>query len=562
MRDNSQSSEHNSVLDESQLLATEMPSLTHEIVEPLSTESQSAAPEVHSPTDSSTIQTGVNLASDGSPQEREDEQLPSLEPSYEFSTNEETPVGPDLLSHMHQHNGGDDSDKVVMSTEQTTPPKSGSPQLDQLLSDLEFKLKLRPETLYLQASISSDESPEADQQYVEFDDISPGDEFPREEHRDKEGSMSSVSDKEEVPDHSTTQDSVHDGFPSEAVRDSIFLASFSMKSQSEGVFPSNLCDVSAAELILSVTSLDCVEMTEECGMDLPAINEEDEEEISEIGGEIEAFCEFTMPLNSSDFSAEGSQCTQDQVPHMSETTSPETAETGDLSSQSPTTLTSQTSEAVTANRHMTPYTCSGTPISLINGERQLSIPESPTEIGAEIASAVNEDFSFSSMHEEIYNPKPSTYADFVNGVIHTTNNEDSDPEAYFDCQQASSSETEAGDARRESRSQRRQLEDLSNRRRTEKRNVQFNDSAIPKYEPRVLLSSGSEDYEDASYVYEPSEDIYVESEEVVHSHDSNNEDSAFYEASQKLAAWGGTECVEEDTSLARVRYNLENPANL
>ncbi|KAK0151202.1 Ankyrin-2 [Merluccius polli] len=605
MRDHSQSSEHNSVLDESQFSATEMPSLTREIVESLSTERQSAAPEVYNliTTDSSTIQAAVNLASDAnSPREREDDQPPSLEPSFEFSTNEETPV-PDLLSYMPQHSAGDDNDddKVVMSTEQTTLPTSGSPQLDQLLSDLEFKLKLRPETLDLQASISSDESPEADQQYVEFDDISPGDEFPGEECRDNEDSISSVLDKEEITDQST-KDSVHDGFPSEDGRevsrftpdlniissetslvtaeevhcpnleqtDSInteeVLASSPTNSQSEGVFPSNLCDVSAAELVPTVTSLDCVEMTEECGTDLPAINEEDEEEMSAIGDEIEALCESTMPPNHPNFSAEESQYTRDQVPHISETTSPETTETGDLSSQSPTALTSQTSEPVTADRHfdfeeLTAYTCSGTPLSLIKEESQLSTSEFATEIGAETASALNEDFRF--MHEEIYNPKPPTYADVVHDVIHTTNYEDSDPEAYFDCQQAysDSSETEAGDARREKRSQRRP-NDRSDWGRTEKRNVKFNDSAIQKYEPKVLLSSGSEDYEDASYVCEPSEDIYVESEEMVNPHESNNEDSAFYEASQKLPAWGGPEYVEEDTSLARADEIPELPQSV
>lgn len=580
MRDHSQSSEHDSVLDESQFSATEMPSHdTHEVVKPLSTENQSA----------SMIQPAVNLASDAtSPQERKDEQPPSLEPSYELnqamSAHEETPVGLDLLSHMPQQSAADDNDddKLVMSTEQTTPPKSRSPQLDQLLSDLEFKLKLRPQTLDLQASISSDESPIADQQYVEFDDISVGDEFPGEDHRDNEGSMSSALDErrkevlDQVPDQMTTQDSVHDGFPrtissetglvtaekvhypnldqSDSINTEDVLASSPMNSQLEGVVPSNLCDVVAAAFVPSVTSLDCVEMTEECGTDLPAINEEDEEEISEIDGEMEALSESNMSLNHSNFSPEGSQRTGDQVPHMLEMTSPDTTDTGDFSSQSPAALTSQTTEPGTVNRHfhfdeLTPNTCSD---SLIKEANQLSTSDPPTEIRAETASALNEDFP--AMHEEIHDPKPQTYTDFAHGVIHTTNYEDSDPEAYFDCQQASSesSETEAGDAKRESRSQRTKPDDHSNQGRTEKRNVKFNDSAIQKYEPRVL-SSGSEDYEDASYVYEPSGDIYGESEEVVHSHDSNNEDSAFYEASQKRPAWGGRECVEEDASLARVR---------
>ena len=588
MIDQSQSSEHNIFLEESQLSATEMPSLRcrHEILKSLSTESQSAAPEVHNPT-TSTIEPAVDLASDtNSPQEKEDKRPSNFEQSYEFGPNEETPVVPDLLSNIPEQSAGDhnEDDKSGMSTEQTTPPKSSSPQLDQLLSNLELKLKLRPENLDAEKSISSDESPEADQPYVEFDDISPGDEFPQEKHRNNEGSMLSDLDQVEDQDQSIPQH-VHDGVPSEAGRevsritpdpilissetkgvtaeevnypnlaqsDSItteeVLASSPINSQSEGVFPSTMCDDSAAGLVPSVVSLDGAEMSEECPTDLPAINKEDEEEISEIDGEIEASCERERA-------------------YMSDIPSPVIIKTGDLSSQSPAALTLQTLEPGTANRHfnfeeLNLYPCSGTPLSLIKEKSHLSTSESPTEMGADTASALNDDVSFPSMYEEMNNHEPPTYTDVVHGVLHTTKYDSSDPEAFFDCQQTSpeSSEAEAGDAKRESQSHKRQPDDRSNWQRSEKPNVTFNDSAIQIYEPRVLSSSGSEGYEDASYVNESSEDIYVESEEMVHSHNSNKEGSAFYEASQKRAARGGPESVEEDTSLARVRYNLENPAN-
>ncbi|XP_030207414.1 ankyrin-2 isoform X14 [Gadus morhua] len=589
MRDQSQSSEHFKFLEESQISAIEMPSLTHEILKSLFTESQSADPEVHDSNTTSTIEPAVELARDSnSPQEQEQ--------SYEFDTSEETPVVPDLLSHIPEQSAGEhnEDDKSVMSAEQTTTAKSSSPQLDQLLSDLEYKLKLRPENLDAEKSISSDESPEADQPYVEFDDLSPGDEFPEEKRRNNEDTMLSDLDQEEDPDQSAPQNAVHDGFPSEAgrevsritpdliiissetngvtaeevhypnleQRDSIktdeVYASSPIDSQSEGVFPSTLCDDSAAGLVPLVASLDGAGMSEECATDLPAINEEDEEVISEIDREIEALCEPSLPQNHCYVSAEESQCTRDQVPHMSDITSPVITETGDLSSQSPTALTLQTPEPGKANRYfhfeqLNPYPCSGTPLSLIEENIHLSSFKSPTDIGAETASAPSDNVSLPSMHEEMNNAEPPTYADVVHGVLHTTKYESSDPEAFFDCQQASpeSSETEAGDAKRESRSQRRQPDDRFNLQRREKPNVKFNDSAIQIHEPRVLWSSGSESYEDASYVNESSEDIYVESEEMVHSHNSNNEDSAFYEASKKHAARGGPEPVEEDTSLAR-----------
>ncbi|XP_056441602.1 ankyrin-2-like isoform X4 [Gadus chalcogrammus] len=597
IRDQSQSSEHFKFLEESQISAIEMPSLRHEILKSLFTESQSADPEVHDSNTTSTIEPAVELARDSnSHQEQDDKQPSSLEQSYEFDTSEETPVVPDLLSHIPEQSAGEhnEDDKSIMSAEQTTTPKSSSPQLDQLLSDLEYKLKLRPENLDAEKSISSDESPEADQPYVEFDDLSPGDEFPEEKRRNNEDTMLSDLDQEEDPDQSAPQNAVHDGFPSEAgrevsritpdliiissetngvtaeevhypnleQRDSIktdeVYASSPIDSQSEGVFPSTLCDDSAAGLVPLVASLDGAGMSEECATDLAAIKEEDEEVISEIDREIEALCEPSLPQNHCYVSAEESHCTRDQVPHMSDITSPVITETGDLSSQSPTALTLQTPEPGKANRYfhfeqLNPYPCSGTPLSLIEENIHLSSFKSPTDIGAETASAPSDNVSLPSMHEEMNNAEPPTYADVVHGVLHTTKYESSDPEAFFDCQQASpeSSETEAGDAKRESRSQRRQPDDRFNLQRREKPNVKFNDSAIQIYEPRVLWSSGSEGYEDASYVNESSEDIYVESEEMVHSHNSNNEDSAFYEASQKHAARGGPEPVEEDTSLAR-----------
>uniref|UniRef100_A0A8C5BPJ8 Ankyrin 2a, neuronal n=1 Tax=Gadus morhua TaxID=8049 RepID=A0A8C5BPJ8_GADMO len=162
MRDQSQSSEHFKFLEESQISAIEMPSLTHEILKSLFTESQSADPEVHDSNTTSTIEPAVELARDSnSPQEQEQ--------SYEFDTSEETPVVPDLLSHIPEQSAGEhnEDDKSVMSAEQTTTAKSSSPQLDQLLSDLEYKLKLRPENLDAEKSISSDESPEADQPYAD-----------------------------------------------------------------------------------------------------------------------------------------------------------------------------------------------------------------------------------------------------------------------------------------------------------------------------------------------------------------------------------------------------------
>uniref|UniRef100_A0A669EIG0 Ankyrin 2a, neuronal n=1 Tax=Oreochromis niloticus TaxID=8128 RepID=A0A669EIG0_ORENI len=92
---------------------------------------------------------------------------------------------------------------TVMSSESTpTPPGSGSPQLDQLLSDLEeMKLKFRPEALKPHSSESTNEIPAVNQMY-EFKDIFLQDHGPAEYSDMPKVNLSSAAqlDSDEMPD--------------------------------------------------------------------------------------------------------------------------------------------------------------------------------------------------------------------------------------------------------------------------------------------------------------------------------------------------------------------------
>uniref|UniRef100_A0A671XEE1 Ankyrin 2a, neuronal n=1 Tax=Sparus aurata TaxID=8175 RepID=A0A671XEE1_SPAAU len=107
-----------------------------------------------------------------SPREK-DEKLSFLKQSENCDLVKPSSVTPDSPCQTTQDCP---DDQIIISSESVpTTSGSGSPQLDQLLSDLEeMKLKFRPETLDLPLSESSDESPEYDQS-PEFEDLSPED---------------------------------------------------------------------------------------------------------------------------------------------------------------------------------------------------------------------------------------------------------------------------------------------------------------------------------------------------------------------------------------------------
>ncbi|XP_070768375.1 ankyrin-2 [Enoplosus armatus] len=145
------------------------------------------------------------------------------------------------------------------------------------------------------------------------------------------------------------------------------------------------------------------------------------------------------------------------------------------------------------------------------------------------SSASDEEYSVPPGYADIssttttYTHMPSEYAEAVHSGANSPTFEYSDPEPYFDCIQAASdfSETELDEPETSTRLSGDQPQDhLSHLRVLEKMNQ------------RVLLSSGSEDYEDAPFVHEPLHDVQEETEELLHYSEASDEEFTLCEASQ------------------------------
>ena len=176
------------------------------------------------------------------------------------------------------------------------------------------------------------------------------------------------------------------------------------------------------------------------------------------------------------------------------------------------------------------------------------------------ASAHDEEFSmefslppeYAEASSSIHKPNPPAYAEVIRGSTTMYLYEDSDPETYFDCKQGVSdfSEMEPDELKKRESSGVGQTQGQASHsgalgRKYQKPTAIPVCSAVRKHERGVLLSSGSEDYDDAPY-----DDIKEESEELAQSPGTHRDDSAFYQAPQELPP---LRSADDDDSLDRVR---------
>ncbi|XP_071264437.1 ankyrin-3-like [Salvelinus alpinus] len=174
------------------------------------------------------------------------------------------------------------------------------------------------------------------------------------------------------------------------------------------------------------------------------------------------------------------------------------------------------------------------------------------------ASAHDEEFfmefslppEYAEASSYIHKPKPPAYAEVIRGSTTMHLYEDSDPETYFDCKQGVSdfSETKPGEPKKRERSGVGRTQGQASHsgalgRKYQKPTALPVCSPVHKHERGVLLSSGSEDYEDAPY-----DDIKEESEELTQSPGTHRDDSAFYQAPQELPP---LRAADDDDSLDR-----------
>ncbi|KAF7666230.1 hypothetical protein LDENG_00114720 [Lucifuga dentata] len=417
-RNLSESSKHkNDDIEQSQLSQT------------LSTETHSV--ELPDPVTFDLCKTHTLTIQSSSPQEKA-EKLSSPKQNRDSSSAKSSPLVPDLLYQTFQDR--QDDQKVLSSGSTPTPPESASPQLDQLLLDLEeMKLQFKPETLDPLLSESSDESPEADQPY-ELDYVSHEDRCPEEDSDALKVSGSDVGQLAEDSNQTSSTVTVHE------------------------------------HLQAKQTETEVVRVT----------------------------------------------------PDLIKTQTP------DISSEDVRPkLTRQYSEQVL------------TPVD--------SEVFAPLSLSAE-ASSSSDEYNISPGYEEtsptkaIYNPKPPRYTDVIHSGLYSPIIEDSDTECFFDCKQAASdlSETELDEPETKTRSNGRQPQDHST---TSEEQIKMNQ--------KILLSSGSEDYDDVPHVNEASRNAHEETEKCAHYTEASDEDFTFFEAPEHLSAGDVGACDDNDKFLSR-----------
>ncbi|XP_051801922.1 ankyrin-2 [Acanthochromis polyacanthus] len=553
----SQSPEQNNVdLVQSQVLLPETPSLAHDL-NTLSTEKLDLP--ISDSSDIGKTQKDKQLSF---PKQSEDSILPtpsSLTQDSLCQTAQDNPAVSTIMS----------SKSTPMSSE------SGSPQLDQLLSDLEdMKLKFRPETLDPARSEFTGESAESED--AAFEDRCPTEN--RESLRAGMSSFVQLAEDTQTNAAATQPAHVHqvelevvtassDITSETSVGSSIDIHKDSAVSPTESFSipesPQNLCE----EMEPSVDPTIYDDMFQSSKTDgnaiepLPsgaAMSQPDvpEKNLTNLGQEDSTMDlpqsqeghESTTPSNDLKSLTEetSSQNVPDQLPHLWKAASVETTQSEDISSQS---LSDLTPETVTCARHFSfdelmPYSSSGnletssdedrprasgqysedslTPIDYECFDSESTLDKPKTEM---TSSASDEEYSI-----------PPGYTEVVHSSADSPTCEYSDPEPYFDCRQASSdfSEPELEEPESKAGSSESQPHDQPE-----------------KVNRKVLLSSGSEDYEDAPFVHEPLHDVQEESEELLHFSEASDEEFTLCESSRPPPVCETGAYDDTDKSLAR-----------
>ncbi|XP_044045584.1 ankyrin-3-like isoform X14 [Siniperca chuatsi] len=579
----SESSKQKNVhLEWSQVFPTKMPSLAHD----------SNILSTKSIFDLSKTQSEITLTNKSSSPQEKDEKLISSssfpKQSENYGLAEPSSVIPDSLCQTAQDSP---DDQTIMSSESTpTPPGSGSPQLDQLLSDLEeMKLKFRPETLYPPLSESSDESPEDDQMY-EFEDLSPEDRCPTEDSDTLRVSTSSDVQLAEVSNHTNVAITEPAHFQT-SIQDKPIVVSVTpdLTKTSETSVPSSLgsckdrsvspteslpipespqrfCEVLESSLKSSfpldlfhsskydenaTETFSSVSFPKEAAK---SQSDKPEEHLANLCKEDSSQEELESAISSNDSMGVteeiSTQNIQDQLPYLWKATSVEATQSEDFSSQS---LSDSTPETVTSARQFSfeelmvypspwnltissdedrPRTSrqhSEESLTPVDSECFASQLTSVTPKAEMTSSTSDEEYSIPPGYADIsstttiYTHMPPEYAKIVHSGADSPTFEYSDAEPYFDCKQAASdfSETEPDETETSTRLNGDQPQDHPSYPRV-----------LEKVNRQALLSSGSEDYEDAPFVHESLHNVQEEAKELLHYSEASDEEFTLCEASQ------------------------------
>ncbi|XP_029299388.1 ankyrin-3 [Cottoperca gobio] len=493
-------------------------------------------------------------------------------------------------------------DQIIMSSESTpTPPESGSPQLDQLLSDLEeMKLKFSPETHFPLLSEFSDESPEVDQIY-DFEDLSPENQCHTEDSENLRVIMPSAIQLAEDTSHTNVavtepanfQTSIQDepevvSVTPDLTKTSETVAPSSLGSRKNSpvslteprstpespqrfvinssfpvdIFLSSLYDEYATETFSSVSF---PEVAATSPFDIPeehlAKFSEEDSTTDNLQSQKELQSATSSKASMGVTEEISTLIIQDQLPHVWEATFVEDIQTEDVSSQSLSDLTLEPDTPArlfcfeelmtypspgnleTSSDEDRPYLSPGNLETSSDEDRPRTsgqhLQESLTPVDSELFASQptpvkpkaettsltsDEEYSIPPGYAEvssttiIYTHMPPDYAEVVNSGADSSTFEYSDPDSYFDCIQAASdySETEPDEP---------EISTRSNGDQPQEPHLRL-PKVLEKVNRRVLLSSGSEDYEDTPFVHELLYNLHEENEEL------SDEEFTFCEASQ------------------------------
>nr|XP_033480143.1 ankyrin-2 isoform X6 [Epinephelus lanceolatus] len=585
----SESSKQKNVhLGQTQVFPTESPSLAHD-----SNTRSTEKLELPLPCtfDLGQTQSEITLTNQSSSPQEKDENMSFPEQIENSGLAKSSSATPDCLSQTAQES---QDDQIVMFSTPTSP-ESGSPQLDQLLSDLkEMKLKFRPETLDPRLSEVSDESPGVHQIY-KFEDLSPDDQCHTEDSDNLRVSVSSdvklVEDTKHTNVTVTEPEHLQTSIQEEP---EVVLVTPDLTKTSEASVPSSLgsskdsplppfeylstpespqrsCEVMESldpsfpvDTLQSSTydentpeTFSSVSSPKSAAKSLSDIPEEhlanlcEEDPTNDILQSQDELESATLSKGSVGLTEEiSTHSTKDQLPNLWETSFVEPSQNEDVSSQS---LSDLTPDTVTSARHfcfeeLIPYPSAGDLETSSDEDRPRTsgqhseeslTPIDPERFGSQPTPVEHKAEGTSSTSDEEYsippgyaNISPTTavnthmppeYAEVVHSGADSPTVEYSDPEPYFDCIQAASdfSETELDEPETSTRSNKDQPQAHFSHPRV-----------LDKGNRRVLLSSGSEDYEDAPFVYEPLYNVPEENKELLQHSETSDEEFTLCEASQ------------------------------
>lgn len=476
-------------------------------------------------------------------------------------------------------------EQIAVSSEcPSTPQGSGSPQLDQLLSDPEeIKLRFKPEILDLPLSESSDGSPEVDQMY-KFEDLSPEDQCPSEHNNTIVVSVSSVIQLAE--DNNCTNVAVTEPahFQTSFQDDpELVLVTPDMPKTSDTSAPSaqgRHNDSPTESFLIPESPQGCDKVME------PSLDSSFPSDIFQSDkyddNHTEMFSlEFFPRVIAKSQSGKAEKhlyekdlttdVTQNQEEHeLIESSNDSKGVAEKISTQScvepedSSLYLPDLTETVKVARHFSfeqlmPYPSSGNLETFLDEDRPRirghNSEESLTPVDYKhsvehkeeiISSTSDEDYGIPPGYAECLSTKnaythgTTGYAQVLYSGADSPTFEYSDPESYFDCKQAASdfSETEPDEPETRTRSVRDQFQDPR---------------VLEKMNQRVLLSSGSEDYEDATFVYEPLYNINEETKELQQYSETSDEEFTLCEASQPPPVYKVWAYDDTDKPLTRVR---------